>query len=388
MPVINPIASVAIIKFTWMKRFLAFFMLLLPIALSAQTKLSATIAEDFSNRVAERYQQKNHQAELFVADQLSKSGTGGLDIDKTMTDLNSDPAALDESLKFLFQYNDCNRQTLIAYFREMGVLSGSVFPLATYTVNKYKAESKTLIEEKATIIKMGGMPVAAATPQPIPAKKPAAAKKKVSSEEEATTTTYADNNTPTAASAGVAEPGDSTAATAAGGDDYNWDVRTLFKLRTPQELENLYGKENVVYRGTTDLAGNDAGNAYFVFPDTDNEMQVIFDGDKSPTITFAKPHAKWKSPFGIKVGDPLDKVVKVNGRDFKINGFEWTDGGIVNSWEGGSIAGKGVLVLFKANNSGDPGMYDKVTGDKKVKTDMGVLKRLEVVVDKIEFKSN
>lgn len=386
MPVINPIAVVAIIKFTWMKRFLAFFMLLLPIALSAQTKLSANIAEDFSNRVAERYQQKNHQAELFIADQLSRSGTGGLDIDKTMTDLKSDPAALDESLKFLYQYNDCNRQTLIAYLREMGVLSGSVYPLATYTVNKYKNDSKALIEEKATIIKMGTMPVAAATPQPIPAKKPATKKL---TEEEATTTSY--DNTPTAASAGVKEPGDTTAGAttaAASGDDYNWDVRTLFKLRTPQELENLYGKENVVYRGTTDLAGNDAGNAYFVFPDTDNEMQVIFDGDKSPTITFTKPHSKWKSPFGIKVGDPLDKVVKVNGRDFKINGFEWTDGGIVNSWEGGSIAGKGVLVLFKANNSGDPGMYDKVTGDKKVKTDMGVLKKLEVVVDKIEFKSN
>ncbi|WP_343673961.1 hypothetical protein [Chitinophaga sp.] len=367
-----------------MKRLLTFFMLLLPIALSAQTKLSANIAEDFSNRVAERYQQKNHQAELFIADQLSKSGTGGLDIDKTMTDLKSDPAALDESLKFLYQYNDCNRQTLIAYFREMGVLSGSVFPLATYTVNKYKTEAKTLIEEKATIIKMGAMPVAAATPQPIPAKKPAPAKKQT--EEEATTTTY--DNTPTMASTGDSTAAATTTTAAAGGDDYNWDVRTLFKLRTPQELEALYGKDNVVYRGTTDLAGNDAGNAYFVFPDTDNEMQVIFDGDKSPTITFTRPHSKWKSPFGIKVGDPLDKVVKVNGRDFKINGFEWTDGGIVNSWEGGSIAGKGVLVLFKANNSGDPSMYDKVTGDKKVKTDMGVLKKLEVVVDKIEFKSN
>ena len=373
-----------------MKRILAFFVLILPLALSAQTKLSANIAEDFSARVSERYQQKNHQAELFIADQLSKSGTGGLDIDKTMTDLKSDQSALDESLKFLFQYSDCNRQTLIANLREMGVLSGSVYPLATYTVNKYKGEAKALIEEKATIVKMGGMPVPAATPQPVtvvPKKTPAKGEVAATSSS-SETSSESTASTPTAASAGVTEGGDATAAAGGTADSYNWEVKNLFKLRTREQLEELYGKENVIIRGTTDLAGNDAGNAFVVFPDTDNEMEVKFDGDKGTTITFTKPHSKWKSPFGIRVGDPLDKVIKVNGRDFKINGFEWENGGIVNSWEGGNFGGKGVSMLFKANNSGDPNMYDKVTGDKKVKTDMAVLKKLEVVVDKIEFKSN
>jgi hypothetical protein len=237
---------------------------------------------------------------------------------------------------------------------------------------------------------MGGMPVPAATPQPVtvvpkktPAKGEVAATTTSSSSE-----TSSESTATTTAAAGVTEPGDATASAAGTADSYNWDVKNLFKLRTREQLEELYGKENVITRGTTDLAGNDAGNAFVVFPDTDNEMEVKFDGDKGTTITFTKPHSKWKSPFGIRVGDPLDKVIKVNGRDFKINGFEWENGGIVNSWEGGNFGGKGVSMLFKANNSGDPGMYDKVTGDKKVKTDMAVLKKLEVVVDKIEFKSN
>jgi hypothetical protein len=358
-----------------MKRILAFFMLLLPIALSAQTKLTANLAENFSERVAERYQQKNHQAELFVADQLSKSGAGGIDIDQTMTDLKEDPAALDESLKFLFQYNDCNRQTLIAYFREMGISSGNVYPLATYTVNKYKAETKNLIEEKATIIKMGGMPVAAAQPQPIPAKKP---------KPKPIVTEPGSDATASVSSGVTEETTDSTAA----GDDYNWDVAHLRTLRTPAQLQELYGKENVVPRAIRDLADNERGNGYVIFPDTQNELQVVFDGDRNPELYFTKAKSKWKSPLGIKPGDPIDKVVTVNGKDFKINGFEWMEGGLVSSWEGGRIAGKGVQVLFKAMNSGDPGMYDKVTGDKKIKSDMAVLKKLEVVIDKIEYGSN
>jgi len=87
------------------------------------------------------------------------------------------------------------------------------------------------------------------------------------------------------------------------------------------------------------------------------------------------------------VGDPLEKIVKVNGRNFRLNGFEWVNSGMVDSWEGGAMDGKGVTLVFKAVNSGDPKLYDQVTGDKKVKTDQSVLKKLGVVVEKVSFKT-
>lgn len=353
-----------------MKRILIFITLLLPVALHAQ-KLSDALAEDFSTRAAHQYQLKNDPAFLFVTEQLTRSGSGGLDIDKTMTELNKDPEALDAALKFLYQYSDCNRQQFIANLRAMQLQSNSVFPLATYTVNKFKGEAKTLQEEKATMVKMGTMPVA---PPSAPAK---------STEEETGQAVVTGDETP-------GQPATQTTAAAPqpAADTYDWEVRTLFKLRQPEQLEELYGKQNVVARSATDLQGNEAGQAYYVFPDTNNEMEVVFDGDNGTALTFTKENSKWKSPFGIKVGDPLSKVVKVNGKNFRINGFEWENGGTVDSWEGGAISGKGVAILFKALNTGDPKVYDKITGGKKLKTDMSALKEAEVVVEKIVFKSN
>jgi hypothetical protein len=367
-----------------MKRIIALIVFILPLALNAQTKLAENIVEDLTTKMGERYLAQTDLGMLFVAEELSRSGSGGLDIDKTMTELKGDPAALDAALKFYYQYSDCNRQQLIANLKSLGIKENSVFPVATYTVNKFKGEAKTLLEDKAALVKSGGMPVlpppgsAKAKPVPTP----------TSSDNDNSTATEA---TPasTTTSGTVAEPGTATPAAAKPAEDgYNWDVRTLFKLRKPEQLEELYGKEHVTSHGATDLQGNDAGTAYYVFPDTDNEMEVIFDGENGTAITFTKEHSKWKSPFGIKVGDPLDKVTKVNGRPFKINGFEWENGGTVDSWEGGAFAGKGVGVLFKANNTGDPKLYDQVTGGKKIKTDQSVLKKLDVVVEKIIFKSN
>lgn len=353
-----------------MKRILILIAFSLPLALYAQTKLPDALMEDFSTKMAARYQLNNDSITLFVTEQMTRSGAGGLDIDKTMTELKDDPAALDAVLKYIYQFSDCNRQTFIAKLRGMNLQTNSVFPLATYTVNKFKGEAKDLIEEKATLYKTGAIPAsapphtakAAAPPQP--------------GEEESSTTA-------------VSQPGDSTAAAAApAGPDYNWDVRTLFKLRQPEQLIELYGQNNVVERPARDLNGNETDTrAWYVFPDTDNEMQVIF-GEKGTSIAFTKEHSKWKSPFGIKVGDPLDKVVKINGKAFKFNAFEWDNGGIVNSWEGGAIAGKGVALVLKATNSGDPSEYDKVTGDKSINSDMPVLKKLDVVVDKILFQAN
>jgi hypothetical protein len=367
-----------------MKRIIVLIAFILPLALNAQTKLTDNITEDLSKKIAEHYELKDDLAMLFIADQLSRSGAGGLDIDKTMEELKGDPAALDASLKAYYQYSNCNRQELIANLKKLGIQSNSVFPVATYTVNKFKGEAKTLLEDKDALVKSGGMPV---LPPPGSVKpKPKAAVAITTT----TTTTDASGQpvTTTTTETAVAEPGQPATDTKPTEDTYNWDVRPLFKLRQPEQLAELYGKENVTSHTATDLQGNDAGIAYYVFPDTDNEMEVIFDGENGTAITFTKEHSKWKSPFGIKVGDPIDKVVKVNGKNFKVNGFEWENGGTVDSWEGGAMAGKGVAVLFKANNSGDPDLYDGVTGDKKVKTDLSVLKKLEVVVDKITFKSN
>lgn len=374
-----------------MKRIIAILAFALPLTIQAQTKLEDKIAEDYSGKFAKRYEVRNDSLVVFVTEQMSRSGAAGLDIDKTMTELAKDPAALDASLKFIYQFSNGNRQQFIAHLRAMNLQTNSVFPLATYVANKYKGETKALLEEKSTLYTTGAIP---ATLPPMQLPSPAVADNNSSGDATATTT---DNNTATTSTSttaanGVtapAEPGSTPTAPAnAAAETFNWDVRPVFKLRQPEQLYELYGKENVVARTAQDYQGNEIGTGYYVFPDTDNEMEVLFNGEKGTAVSFTKENSKWKPPFGIKVGDPLEKVVKVNGRDFRINGFEWDNGGAVADWEGGAFAGKGVNVVFKANNSSDPKLYDQVTGDKRVKSDASAMKKLGVVVEKIYFKSN
>ncbi|SEM93275.1 hypothetical protein SAMN04488505_10782 [Chitinophaga rupis] len=367
-----------------MKRILVLAALIFPLIVSAQVKLAEAVAEDFSTKAAEKFQQKNDPLLVFVADQMSRSGAGGLEIDKTMTELKKDPAALDAALKYVYQFSDCNRQQLIANLRAMNLQSNNVFPLATYTVNKFKGEAKALIEEKATLIKSGEFAtVAPGTPPAAPAQ-PQPATSTAPTGQPVTPGTSAQETAPATATTPAATP---AAPAAPAADPYDWDVRNIFPLTSPDQLAEKFGKENVAARPAQDLEGNDLGTGYYVFPDTDNEMEVVFKEDKSKIVTFTHEHSKWKSPFGIKPGDPLEKLVKINGRAFRINGFDWTNGGMIDSWDGGAMDKKGVTLQLKANNTGDPKQYDQVTGDKKVRSDQAALKKLDVVVEKVSFQT-
>lgn len=369
-------------KNTRMKRIFLLLVFALPLAASAQ-KLTESAIEDISTKMAAQFLKLNDPALVFVTEQMSRSGAGGLEVDKTMQDLKKEPAAMDAALKYLFQYSDCNRQTFIANLRAMNLSSGNVFPVATYTVNKYKDEAKALTDEKKELYRIGAIPKAITLMVAPPANL------------DAVTTTNlpasaAPANTQTAAGT-PAKPAGPANVSAAGvtepADTRNWDVRLVFGMVKPDQLQALYGKENVELRDATDFDGNDVGKAWVVYPDTENEMSVIFYADSTKSITFGQENTKWKSPFGIKPGDPLEKVQKVNTRGFRINGFEWTNGGTVASWDGGALDKKGVHILFRAQNTGDPKLYDQFTGDKSFRSDAASVKKLGVVVEKIEFRT-
>ncbi|RAJ87297.1 hypothetical protein CLV59_10146 [Chitinophaga dinghuensis] len=360
-----------------MKRFLALFLFAAPLALQAQSKLAQNIIDDFSSRAAYHYQLKNDSIMGYIAEQLTRSGAGGLDIDSTVTNLSKDPVALDAALKYLYQYSDCNRQRFIENLREMGLKTNNVFPVATYTANKYKDQTKELLDDKKDFLVTYTGPhtgnITAAAPV-------------------AAVQSAGNHAAPAAASSGETATENATATAAAAPtpvDTRNWEVKPVFQARTTDQLATLYGKENIGQRDGSDIGGNATGKiAYVVYPESDDELEINMDGDNGNVLIFAHEHTKWKTPFGIKPGDPLEKLNKINGRAFKINGFEWADGGMVISWEGGQLDGKGVTILLKANNTGDPKQYDQVTGDKKLRSDMPALKKLDIVIQSIAFKSN
>lgn len=361
-----------------MKRFFILVALLVPVVLTAQTKLSQTIIDDFSARVAAHYQLPHDSITGYIAEQLTRSGNAGLDIDSTVFDLKKDPVALDAALKYLYQYSDCNRQRFIANLRSMNLQSNSVFPIATYTANKYKGEIKALMEDKQDFL--------TTYTGPVTGKKPPATIAEVAAANQAAANAPAtsNNGNETTETTNGATTATSTEPAA---DTRNWEVKPLFSVRNPEQLVEMYGANNVTQSDAINLSGEKEGEAYLIYPDTDNELEVQFDGENGNILTFSHYPSKWKSPYGIKAGDPLDKLSKVNGRPFKLNAFEWTNSGMVSNWNGGSLEGKGVIIVLKANNTGDPKQYDQATGDKTLRSDMPALKKLDVIVESVAFKA-
>lgn len=360
-----------------MKRFFILVALFVPVVLTAQTKLSQNVADDFSARVAAHYQLPHDSITGYIAEQLTRSGNAGLDIDSTVFDLKKDPVALDAALKYLYQYSDCNRQRFIANLRSMGLETNSVFPLATYTANKYKGDVKALLEDKKDFL--------ATYTGPVTGKKPPATIAEVAAANQAAASAPAGTSSGNESAATTATGSTDTATPAA--DTRNWEVRPLFQVRTPEQLVEMYGANNVTQHDAINLSGEKDGEAYVIYPDTDNELEVQFDGENGNILTFSHYPSKWKSPYGIKAGDPLDKLIKVNGRPFKLNAFEWTNGGMVTSWNGGALEGKSVIIVLKANNTGDPKQYDQATGDKILRSDMPALKKLDVIIESVAFKA-
>ncbi|SEW56269.1 hypothetical protein [Chitinophaga arvensicola] len=365
-----------------MKRFFILVALLVPVLLSAQTKLSQTIIDDFSARVAAHYQLPHDSITGYIAEQLTRSGNAGLDIDSTVFDLKKDPVALDAALKFLYQYSDCNRQRFIANLRSMNLQTNSVFPIATYTANKYKGDVKALMEDKQDFL--------TTYTGPVTGKKPPATIAEVAAANQAAANapaTASNGNETTATETATGDNATAATTAAPAADTRNWEVKPLFSVRTPEQLVEMYGANNVTQHDAVNLSGEKEGEAYLIYPDTDNELEVQFDGENGNILTFSHYPSKWKSPYGIKAGDPLDKLSKVNGRPFKLNAFEWTNSGMVSSWNGGALEGKGVVIVLKANNTGDPKQYDQATGDKTLRSDMPALKKLDVIVESVAFKA-
>lgn len=86
-------------------------------------------------------------------------------------------------------------------------------------------------------------------------------------------------------------------------------------------------------------------------------MEVRFWDDAMTRLAAVQPYAdsQW-TIAGLAVGDPYQKVEKLNGRPFRFSGFDWDYGGYVTALGGGKLAelpgGGGLLRLDPAGPAG------------------------------------
>lgn len=144
------------------------------------------------------------------------------------------------------------------------------------------------------------------------------------------------------------------------------------------DIEKAYGKDNLKQQKIPGAEGEEIDGAK-LFAETDRELEIVWDPDneKKKIVFDIRVIGKaWKFENGLKSGMTVEEVEKINGKPFKIAGFEWDYGGYAN-FEGGKLAGK-VSIRFNPSVESIPAY---LSGDKQLSSSDKQLRAAKPVVE-------
>ena len=132
---------------------------------------------------------------------------------------------------------------------------------------------------------------------------------------------------------------------------------------TVTDIGRAYGKENLKLQKIPGAEGEEIDGAK-LFAGTDRELVLTWDPNNDKKLVvfdISVVGTAWKFDNGLKAGMTVEEVEKINGKPFKIAGFEWDYGGYAN-FEGGKLAGK-VSIRFNPSTENIP---EYLSGDKQL----------------------
>jgi hypothetical protein len=209
------------------------------------------------------------------------------------------------------------------------------------------------------------MPSQIVQPPPLPAKPRSAAKPAAPKPAPAAVPPDPDDNpvavAKPAASARPAEPARTVACSGA-----------FAKNSGHLRLAQSYGVHNVEY---TEVPGDDGSTlmASVLFPnDPKRRLEVLWDDDTQRTGTrmiVIDGQSTWTAQKGVHLGLPIAALEKVNGKPFKLMGFEKDGMAVVSDWNGGALGlltdGCKVGVQFKPDPKAPAGVLGAASSDKE-----------------------
>ena len=153
------------------------------------------------------------------------------------------------------------------------------------------------------------------------------------------------------------------------------------------DLVKAFGNDNVVY-ADIDGAEGEKIKASVLYPnDPKARLEIIWSDEKArrgPMVR-AKDQSAWVTANGLRIGTALAEVEKLNGKPFKLSGFDWDYGGRVLDWQGGTLAkpqpgGCVIGVEFAHIEDAPEANLTKVTGDNAFMSDSTDMRAVEPYV--------
>jgi hypothetical protein len=133
-----------------------------------------------------------------------------------------------------------------------------------------------------------------------------------------------------------------------------------------------FGEKNVTFT-KVDAAEGTKADATVVFPnDAGKRIEVIWhdeDARQKPASIVLGSKSTRKLEKNLRIGATLEEVQRLNGKPFKLMGFDWSYGGTVSDWNGGALGnvpgGCRLGVRFKADGMTPWTVRSKVLGESE-----------------------
>jgi len=136
-------------------------------------------------------------------------------------------------------------------------------------------------------------------------------------------------------------------------------------------LLQAFGKSSVAFEDIDGAEGTKI-KASVVYPDEPRRrVEIVWHDEKTrsrPASIKVWFKSQWHTVRGLHIGSELAEVEKINGKPFKMMGFDWDYGGQVADWMGGVLAkvpgGCEFRLAFNPWADAPEAERDKVSGDK------------------------
>jgi len=157
------------------------------------------------------------------------------------------------------------------------------------------------------------------------------------------------------------------------------------KDTTQAKLTAAFGAKNVIFK-QVDGAEGSKENATVLFDDDPTKRVVVFWHDEKsrarPSMISVSAPSLWTGPGGVGNGMKLTDAEKLNGKPFKLAGFDWGGGGFVRELDGKlKPSGCNLVIRFEPGIANPlPAKYAEITGDKTILSNNKLLRRTRAQV--------
>jgi hypothetical protein len=137
------------------------------------------------------------------------------------------------------------------------------------------------------------------------------------------------------------------------------------------KLAQRFDSRNITFAEVDGPEGTKLRASVLYPNDPKRRLEVLWQNESSRSDTHLiviNGQSTWTAPKGLRLGMPLTALEKLNGKPFRLKGFDHDAAGQVTDWQGGALAKLGDCALgirFAADPKAATEKRSEVSGDKE-----------------------